>query len=511
MKKLRKLAAFLLCAAMILAMGITTFAAGENAQLKVKVNADNTLKGQTLSVYKLFDVTVSGDKYGYTVNETYKDAIATALNKTPATATSDELYEALAAMDSSQIQKFADDFTTAALTGSLAATKTSGTLTDVADYTFTDLDYGYYLVYQTGTEELQSSLVTVAKASEEVDLKGEAPSITKVADVATVQIGQVVTYTVTGTIPDTTGYADYQYIIHDTLTDGLDFVSDAQGTAVSGTNLTVSVQIGSGAAEGQTATLSGDGNREMKLDLSSWIRDNQDNKGEDFTVTYYAKVNSNAVVATNNSAYLEYGNETGETTTTTPVKVDTPTYPLDINKTIKGDGDMLAGAKFRLYRSENDAKADDPAKAIKVTGGNGSYTVAADQSTGSATDMVSVDTEVGTGYNLHLNGLAAGDYWLVETEAPDGYNKITAPVKVTIAKTTATEWTVAKNGTDEADKIIDVENSTGTILPGTGGIGTIIFTVAGAALIIGVAVSFAVSRKNEAAGGKARRRTARRR
>lgn len=512
MKKLRKLAAFLLCAAMILAMGITTFAAGEKASLIVKVNAGNTLNGQTLSVYKLFDVTVSGDKYGYTVNETYKEAIATALGETPATVTSDELYEALAAMteDSPEIQKFADDFTAAALTGSLAATKTSGTLTDVADYTFTDLDYGYYLVYQTGTEELQSSLVTVAKASEEVDLKGEAPSITKVADVATVQIGQVVTYTVTGTIPDTTGYADYQYIIHDTLTDGLDFVSDKNGTAVSEANLAVSVQIGSEAAEEQTATLSGDGNREMKLDISSWIASKQADKGSTFTVTYYAKVNSNAVVETNNSASLEYGNTPGNTTETTPVKVDTPTYPLDINKTIKDDGNMLAGAKFRLYRSEDDAKADNSAKAIKVTGTSGSYTVAEDQSSGN-TDMESVDTAVGTGYNLRLNGLAAGDYWLVETEAPDGYNKITAPVKVTIAKTTATEWTVAKNGTDEADKIIDVENSTGTILPGTGGIGTIIFTVAGAALIIGVAVSFAVSRKNAAAGGKARRRTARRR
>ena len=79
MKKLKKLAAFLLCAAMILAMGITTFAAGENASLTVKVNADNTLKGQELSVYKLFDVTVTSGTYSYAVNTGYQSAIATAL------------------------------------------------------------------------------------------------------------------------------------------------------------------------------------------------------------------------------------------------------------------------------------------------------------------------------------------------------------------------------------------------------------------------------------------------
>lgn len=506
MKKLRKLAALLLSAAMVLAMGITTFAAGENAPLKVKVNANNTLEGQKLSVYKLFDVTVSGTAYGYTVNDTYKDAIVTALGiqkEGDTEITSDDLYAALAAMEDNgtDINSFAETFTSNALVAKTGATQTSDTLGDVEEYTFNNLDYGYYLVYQTGTQRLQSSLVTVASATgAEVDLKGEAPGITKTANAASVQIGQIVTYTITGTIPDTTGYADYQYIIHDTLTDGLDFVTDTNGTAVTGNDLSVSVQINTEEAQTKTATLSGDSKRVMTLDLSEWVRDNQESKGSTFTVTYYAKVNSDAVVETNNSATLEYGNAAGETITTTPVKADTPTYPLDIKKTVKGQGTLLAGATFRLYTSETDANANDAAKAIKVTGSNGNYTV--DQTSGT-TDMVSVDAEVGTGYNLRLNGLAAGDYWLVETKAPDGYNKITAPVKVTITKTNATEWTVAKNNAEELDKVIDIENSTGSLLPGTGSFGTIIFTVIGAVLLIAVAVSFTVSRKN---GRTARRR-----
>lgn len=73
----------------------------------------------------------------------------------------------------------------------------------------------------------------------------------------------------------------------------------------------------------------------MTLDLSQWIRENQTHKGKTFTVTYYAKVNADAVVQTNNSAHLEYGNDPDNITTTTPDVVTTPTYPVQIHKLIK--------------------------------------------------------------------------------------------------------------------------------------------------------------------------------
>ena len=162
----------------------------------------------------------------------------------------------------------------------------------------------------------------------------------------------------------------------------------------------------------------------------------------------------------------------------------------------------LAGAKFRLYRAEDDAK-NNPDNAIKVTDNkDGSYTVADKDAAEKNMDMVTVGTDIGgKGYNLHLNGLAAGDYWLVETEAPAGYNKLTAPVKITIAKSGTTNvngWTISKGDTVEKDKIIDIENSTGTILPETGGMGTVLFTVVAVVLILGVAISFIRSRRKEA-------------
>lgn len=508
MKKLKRMMAVLLAMVMALAMSVTVFAAEGQGSLKVTVNANNTLEGQTLNVYKLFDLSVNGTNYAYTVNETYKAGIIDALNLTEQDPEPDSaaLYNAISELEGTAVQDFAEDFTAYALTNKLEATDTSGKIeTAVTEHIFNSLDYGYYLVYQTGTNELQSSLVSVDKADgTEVDLKGEAPSITKDAQntggtsIDSVEIGQIVKYVITGTIPDTTGYDQYQYIIHDTLTDGLDFV-DQNGTEPSGTSYNVSVQIESTDGTQQSATLSGDDKRTMELDLSQWIIGNQASKGQTFTVTYYAKVNSDAVVTTNNNAYLEYGNDPGNKTTTTPVQEKTPTFPLQIKKFATG-GNYLGGATFRIYRSETDAQQKQ--NAIAVTGGNGSYTVNPVQTgEGLSYDMVSASTEVDTGFNLKLNGLAAGDYWLVETKAPDGYNGVTAPIKVTVTVSgdnDVNHWTISKNDTLEQDKVIDIENSTGSLLPGTGGMGTILFTVIGVALVIAVAGSFVVSRRRRA-------------
>lgn len=501
MKKLKRVLAVLLTAIMTLAMATTAFAAAPKGSLTVKVNAKNTLEGQTIKVYKLFDLSVSRKSYNYVVNKTYKTMIANALGLSP-DSTSEKLYEKLIsyANSSAEIQKFADDFTAAALQDKIAETKSSGKLKQVSEYKFTDLDYGYYLVYQTGTKELQSSLVTVDELEKTVNLKGEAPSIEKTADKETVEIGQVVTYTITGIIPDTTGYDSYVYKIKDTLTNGLDFVKDADGTKVDDiNNYLVSVKIGEGQATTQKATLGGDNNRTMTLNLSDWIKANQASKGQEFTVTYYAKVNANAVVTEKNSASLEYGNDQDNTTTTKPSEAKTPTYPLQIHKSIRGQEDSyLAGATFQLYKSAEDANGKK--NPIAVTGSNGSYTV---DPTSQNYDMVSIGdgTTLGGSMNLKLNGLAAGDYWLVETKAPDGYSGITAPIKITIIKSNDTDegkWTIKKDNVVEGDKIIDIENSAGTILPGTGGMGTILFTVVGVALILVVAASFVISRRKRA-------------
>lgn len=507
MKKMKKIMALMLAAIMMMAMSVTAFAAETTHSLTVNVKGGQNLKGQTINLYKLFDVTESksGEEtnYAYTVNDTYKAALAAVL-KIDATS-KDEEYAKAVADKKSTIQQFANDFTAKALTENLGATKTSGKIIEgKTSYEFTGLDAGYYLVYVTGGKEIQSSLVTVDETTNTVNLKTEAPSITKTADKKTAEIGQVVKYTVTGAIPDTTGYAKYVYRIHDVLSAGLDFVNDANGTVL--TDKTVKVEVKFSEADvtdngtaPTTATIDTTNSKKMSLDLSAWVRANQANKGKTFTVTYYAKVNKDAVVTNNNKASLEYGNNPSDTTTTTPSEAKTNTYSLDINKTKKGSEEKLAGAKFRLYSSEADAKANDATKAIKVSpvveGVAGNYVV---DPTSTTTEFESVKSIEGKGYNLHINGLEAKDYWLVETQAPEGFNKLTDPIKVTITKGEGEEWTVKKNNTPEDDKIIDVENSTGSLLPSTGGRGAIAFAVIAALLVFGVAVSFFRDKRKEA-------------
>lgn len=446
----------------------------------------------------------SGGKtnYAYTVNDTYKATLATTLNIAETSKNEDFVTKVNDLEKTGTVQKFANDFTAKALTEKLSATTDSGKITEPnTSYKFNNLAAGYYLVYVTGGKEIQSSLVTVINAKGEVNLKTEAPSITKRADKETVSIGQVVKYTVTGSVPDTTGYDQYIYKIHDTLSNGLNFVNDENGTDVIGDTVNVTVAFKDagltvGGTTPTTAKLDAENNRKMSLDLSAWVRANQANKDKEFTVTYYAKVNKNAVVTEKNKAELEYGNKPGETTTTKPSEVKTPTYHLDINKHIKGNKtSRLAGAKFSLYNSESDAT--NGTNAIKVSGSNGNYVVDPNSDN---TVFESVESIASEGYNLRVNGLAEGTYYLVETKAPEGYNKLTAPIVVKITKSTTgneEDWTLSKDNAPELDKIIDVENSTGSILPSTGGMGTIAFTVVAALLVLGVAVSFIRDRKRE--------------
>lgn len=508
MKSIKRIIALLLTAVMTMTMSVTAFAANPSCTLTVNVKGGQDLKGQTISLYKLFDLSTSNSgettNYAYTVSKTtgYKDALKSALG-TSLQGTTDEDYANavlnLGKDNSDAVQKFANDFTATALKSKLSATKTSNKITEPkTSFDFNNLTPGYYLVYVTGGKEIQSSLVTVEKETNTVNLKTEAPSITKTADKDTVSIGQVVKYTVTGSVPDTTGYAEYVYNIHDTLSSGLDFVNDENGAPTSDGNVKVTVAFKDAtdaSTAPTTATLDTANKRKMSLDLSAWVKANQTNKGKEFTVTYYAKVNKDAVVTEKNKAQLEYGNKPGETTTTTPSEAKTPTYPLDINKIKTGSKEKLAGAKFSLYTSETDAK--NGTNPIKVTGSNGNYVVNPESTTTEFESVKSIDVE---GYNLRVNGLAEGTYYLVETKAPDGFNKLTAPIVIKITKSTTgneEDWTLSKNDVKEEDKIIDVENSTGSMLPSTGGMGTIAFTVVAALLLLGVAVSFIRDRKKE--------------
>ncbi len=172
MKSIKRIIALLLTAVMTMTMSVTAFAADPSCSLTVNVKDGQDLKGQTINLYKLFDVTTSQSgkttNYAYTVNDTYKATLATTLGIAQTSKNEDFVTKVNDLEKTGTVQKFANDFTAKALTEKLSATTDSGKITEPnTSYKFNNLAAGYYLVYVTGGKEIQSSLVTVINAKGE--------------------------------------------------------------------------------------------------------------------------------------------------------------------------------------------------------------------------------------------------------------------------------------------------------------------------------------------------------
>ena len=204
-------------------------------------------------------------------------------------------------------------------------------------------------------------------------------------------------------------------------------------------------------------------------------------------MTYTATLNESAAVATDepNTVKVIYSNKPGTDGTgeSGESKTHQYTFKFDLNKTDGTNG--LAGAHFKLQDSEGadiklvSAGVDDTYRPAKTEEESSAFT--------------EVITPVGG--VIHFTGLAAGTYQLVETVPPEGYNRVTDPIEVKIEASynedgTLKSWTVNKNG----QNAVEVVNHAGTLLPGTGGIGTVIFTVAGIVLIV-AGVAWAMRRR----------------
>ena len=185
---------------------------------------------------------------------------------------------------------------------------------------------------------------------------------------------------------------------------------------------------------------------------------------------------------------LTYSNkvdDTSSTGSTPPSTVQAHLFPLEISK-INPNNEGLAGAEFTLKDKDGNLVVfvQDATNANK-------YTVS---TTETATDD---NTKVTSGDDgkIYISGLVAGEYTLTETKAPDTYNKLKETIAVNIVPTYNDEdgSVVSVSGT-----AVSVVNRSGQELPSTGGIGTIIFTVGGAAIMITAAVLL-IKRKKTAA------------
>lgn len=357
------------------------------------------------------------------------------------------------------------------------------------DISFGLQDPGYYILVPDNRDFAANLVVfTFNDEKAEAYVKTNKPTVDKKAeeeDWTSAQIGDTINFTVESVVPDMAGKTEYYFQLEDTMSNGL---------TVSEDTLNLVVTVGGQAVDPSKyeVTVSG---QTLTIKFKNFLNDFKNDVGKAIVFQYSATLNEKAV-STNpetNSAKVHYGNDPDslEDSTTDTVKVRT--YKLTINKKAESeDGDPLSGAHFELYKADSAGNATGSAIELISLGddnGNASYRVAKVGEGSTTTEVIS--PENGT---ITIDGLDANvQYVLVETKAPEGYNRAENQTINITAKSEDKGETV----TIENDKVI-VVNKAGAILPGTGGMGTIIFTVVAVVLIAGVAVSFIISRRKEA-------------
>lgn len=399
------------------------------------------------------------------------------------------------------------DFTDNVLKFTSTATPVSGdTDKTKGTATFSGLTAGYYLVFPEGGSTGDNSrgtdaiLVNVPKNGDvtEQTIKSAFPTVDKKVqtteggnptDNGTAQVGDTVTFKLTAKVPDMTDYDKYTFKFIDKLSDGLEFVADSVEVNIANNKITAGANTYSATYEDTTKTLT-----VAFDDLKNVVKNGTDKVATDdeIVVTYKAKITKDAVTTNpaKNTVYLEYSNNPGtnELGKSNPDESKVYTYDINIFKFYKGEENAetaLANATFKLTASE-----ESTSEAIKlVAEADGKTYHVADAKELEDTSVTKV-TEVTTGADgkITIKGLKAGTYYLHETIAPTGYNKLKKPIEIKIDVTnndyTKPSYTVNGIPNKANDSTIKVENVKGVMLPETGSIGTIGLTALGVAVVL---------------------------
>lgn len=520
MKKVFAAAAAIATVFGLAATTVATANAADNATLTVSTT-DAKFAGKTVNAYKMFSATVSSD--GKAVSHTltdewkpfFKDSTASGLNGATDANVNDKANEYVSKLKGDDLVAFAakaSNWVQAKANIKAAATATVSTGATNGNYTatFNGLDYGYYVVAVPGATLANASgqyaaLVPVHSTSVDASIKGALPTVVKKVNgesATSAKIGDPLTFTLTSTIPDMSAYSTYTFNFKDTLSKGLSF-KQVDSVKVGDTTLTKDTDYTVSTSEGS------DKNTLLTVTMLNF-KNQQTNAGKTITVTYTATLNKDAVVGghgNTNSATIQYSNNpsTGGTGESEPSKVRVFTYGFTVDK-YTGDkyddaATRLAGAEFTLT-PKNDST---PISFVRVNAGsateNAVYRVAKADETGTTTIITPENGKV------EFQGLKNGEYTLTETKAPAGYNKLASAIGVKVdGKNNGTDTTNAtvtitynNNGSvydqTASNGVIPVQNKSGVVLPGTGGMGTIAFTVIGV-LVIALGVAWTLKRKN---------------
>ena len=546
MKLVKRAGALCMAAAMAMSLSVTAFAAGNGGNKTLTVTGE-TLDNKKVYAVQMFDarVTEGGssntfDNYELVNAEKWlkfftarteaggmdltdqdedsdvdADDVRAYLEKMTADSADVKI---LAAKAQAWVRNYSTDF---------AVITSDDEAPAVADKeTFTQLKAGYYLVYPeggstgTGNRGTDAMLVNVpTDANAEWTMKSTFPTVDKkvdtdgeggngAADNGSAQVGDVVTFTLTSAVPDMSDYTSFYFGFTDNLTNGLKVVNNAGTDVNNGDNLTIdglTVTIGGETVTtGYTVSLHDSVLKVEFKNLKGVTEAAQpEDMGKAIVVTYKAMITEAATTTdpATNTVKVEYSNDpnTDSKGESTPDESNVFTYKIVVNK-YADDVANLPGAEFILSTSataptaeEIEADYVDYTGLIKLVGSAEVYRVAKPDEVG-----VNSFTTTANG-DITISGLEAGTYYLHEVKAPEGYNKLKAPIEIKIEMTNAEtgDATITVNDTEASGDgtVVDVKNKKGIELPETGSIGTIGLTVAGVAIVlVGV---FAPRKKKE--------------
>lgn len=279
-------------------------------------------------------------------------------------------------------------------------------------------------------------------------------------------------FKLTGSVTGTNDVPSTSYKITDTYTEGLTVNTDSITVTLTGgakdITLTKDVDYTVTPGSRQFTVLLTDDALKTDTDFDDETEDIQNFYSfTNVVVTYDGYLNSKAVdVKTVNDVELKYSQRADKVENTVPGdEVHLYSFSLDVVKVdATNDTTKLNGAGFTLYTDN----------ACNTVATNGDEVV------------------TGTDGTATFSGLKAGTYYLKETTAPAGYNINSTVYKIVISETGA----VTSNGTT----VTQVEvGDTPLVTPKTGGVGTMMFTIGGAALIACAGVLFLIVRKKKSA------------
>ena len=471
---MKKIVSLLLALMLIATFSLTAMAAEETGSITI----NGVGAGTTYEVYKLLDLEsydVEAGAYSYKANAAWAEFFATEEAEAYMSTDADGYVTWAAAEDDDTKAAFAKMALAYAKENGIAPTKSSkntGEFTmDGTSGKFENLELGYYLVDSTMgalcglTTTNPNAYINAKNGVPTIDKQVQEDSTGSWGGSNTADIGQTVYYMVTINV-----HAGAEnYVLHDVMESGLTFMNVTKVEHV-----IPSVETHTMDSSKYTVKTGADvvtDGCSFEIHFSKDVCDELETNDK-ILVYYEAMLNRNAVIngeGNDNTAWLTFG-EGGKSNEDSVV---TYTYGLDIIKT-DSSNKLIDGAKFKIYDA--------------ISGGNEVAVVLMDDGVTycrARADETGIEIEVKNG-KVRLVGFDNGTYYLHETEAPDGYNILSARQKFIISDGNLDA--VFNGDVYSTGSGVHVVNKTGSMLPETGGIGTLLFTLLGGGTVLGTGV-----------------------